>query len=213
MVSEASLRWIAELSAERGLPVQIHLAETEAEVEECVAEHGLRPAAYLDRLGMLSERTVLAHGVWLDQAELELIAARGATVVTNPAANMKLAVGGVFPYPAARAAGVAVGLGTDGAGSNDSLDLLADLKLLALAQKHAAADPTAIAAAEAWAIATGARAPLLARRRAALRRRHRPTSCCSTAARPSWRSASSPPTSSTPPPARSSTPPSSPAGC
>jgi 5-methylthioadenosine/S-adenosylhomocysteine deaminase len=158
-VSEASLRWIAELSAERGLPVQIHLAETAREVEECVAAHGLRPAAYLDRLGMLSERAVLAHGVWLDREELELIAARGATIVTNPAANMKLAVGGVFPYPVARAAGVAVGLGSDGAGSNDSLDLLADLKLFALAQKHAAADPTAIAAGEAWEIATGARAP------------------------------------------------------
>ena len=74
---------------------------------------------------------------------------------------MKLAVGGVFPYPAAKAAGVAVGLGTDGAGSNDSLDLLADLKLFALAQKHAAGDPTAIEAAEAWAVATGARAPRL----------------------------------------------------
>ena len=121
----------------------------------------MRPAAYLDGLGMLSERTVLAHGVWLDPEELELIAARGATVVTNPVANMKLAVGGVFPHPAARAAGVAVGLGTDGAGSNDSLDLLADLKTFALAQKHAAADPTAIDAAEAWAVATGARAPLL----------------------------------------------------
>jgi 5-methylthioadenosine/S-adenosylhomocysteine deaminase len=82
-------------------------------------------------------------------------------VVTNPVANMKLAVGGVFPYPAARSAGVAVGLGSDGAGSNDSLDLLADLKTFALAQKHAAADPTAIAAAEAWEVATGARAPLL----------------------------------------------------
>jgi 5-methylthioadenosine/S-adenosylhomocysteine deaminase len=74
---------------------------------------------------------------------------------------MKLAVGGVFPYPAAREAGVAVGLGSDVAGSNDSLDLLADLKLFALAQKHAAGDPTAIAAGEAWAVATGARAPLL----------------------------------------------------
>ena len=82
-------------------------------------------------------------------------------MVTNPVANMKLAVGGVFPYPAARAAGVAVGLGTDGAGSNDSLDLLADLKTFALIQKHAAGDPTAIDAAEAWAVATGARAPLL----------------------------------------------------
>jgi 5-methylthioadenosine/S-adenosylhomocysteine deaminase len=160
-VSEESLRWIGELSAERELPVQIHLSETEKEVQDCIAEHGCRPAVYLDRLGFLSERTILAHGVWLDPDELALIAERGATVVSNPAANMKLAVGGVFPYPAARAAGVAVGLGTDGAGSNDSLDLLADLKLFALAQKHAAADPTAVDAGEAWAIATGARAPLL----------------------------------------------------
>lgn len=160
-VSEESLRWIGELSAERDLPVQIHLSETEQEVQDCIAAHGCRPAAYLDRLGFLSERTILAHGVWLDPDELALIAERGATVVANPAANMKLAVGGVLPYPAARAAGVSVGLGTDGAGSNDSLDLLADLKLFALTQKHAAGDPTAIDAAEAWAVATGARAPLL----------------------------------------------------
>jgi 5-methylthioadenosine/S-adenosylhomocysteine deaminase len=160
-VSEESLRWIGELSAERDLPVQIHLSETEQEVQECLAAHGERPAFYLDRLGLLSERTVLAHGVWLDPDELALVAERGATVVTNPVANMKLAVGGVFPHPAARAAGVAVGLGTDGAGSNDSLDLFADLKTFALAQKHAAGDPTAIDAAEAWAVATGARAPRL----------------------------------------------------
>jgi 5-methylthioadenosine/S-adenosylhomocysteine deaminase len=160
-VSEESLRWIGELSAERDLPVQIHLSETEQEVQECLAAHGERPAFYLDRLGLLSERTVLAHGVWLDPDELALVAERGATVVTNPVANMKLAVGGVFPHPAARAAGVAVGLGTDGAGSNDSLDLFADLKTFALAQKHAAGDPPAIDAAEAWAVATGARAPRL----------------------------------------------------
>jgi 5-methylthioadenosine/S-adenosylhomocysteine deaminase len=160
-VSEEALRWIGELSAERGLPVQIHLSETEKEVQDCIAEHGERPAHYLDRLGLLGERTILAHGVWLDPEELALVAERGATVVSNPVANMKLAVGGVFPYPAAKAAGVAVGLGTDGAGSNDSLDLLADLKLFALTQKHAAGDPTAIDAAEAWAVAAGARAPLL----------------------------------------------------
>jgi 5-methylthioadenosine/S-adenosylhomocysteine deaminase len=160
-VSEPSLRWIAELAAERELPVQIHLSETREEVEACLAEHGERPAPYLDRLGLLGPRTVLAHGVWLDQAELALIAERGATVVTNPAANMKLAVGGAFPFPAARAAGVAVGLGTDGAGSNDSLDLLADLKLFALVQKHAAADPAAISVAQAWEVASGAAAPLL----------------------------------------------------
>jgi 5-methylthioadenosine/S-adenosylhomocysteine deaminase len=161
-VSEGLLRWAAETAIERGLAFQIHLSETEREVSECLAAHGQRPAAYLDRLGALGERTVLAHGVWLDEAELETIAARGATVVANPAANMKLAVGGVLPYPAARRAGIAVGLGTDGAGSNDSLDLLADLKLFALSQRHAAGDPTVVPSAEALEIATGARAPLLA---------------------------------------------------
>jgi 5-methylthioadenosine/S-adenosylhomocysteine deaminase len=160
-VSEALLRWTVETAEERGLPVHIHLSETEAEVGECIERHGVRPAAYLDRLGLLGERTVLAHGVWLDQEELELIAARGATVVANPVANMKLAVGGIMPYPAARRAGVEVGLGTDGAGSNDSLDLLSDLKLFALGQRHASGDPTVIAAGEALALACGADAPLL----------------------------------------------------
>ncbi len=161
MVSEELLRWTGELATERGAAVHIHLSETEQEVTDCVAEHGQRPAAYLDRLGLLNERTVLAHGVWFDREELELIAERGCTVVSNPVANLKLAVGGVFPYPAARQAGVKVGLGTDGAGSNDSLDLLSDLKTFALMQRHAAGDPTVLPAEEAWRIATGACAPPL----------------------------------------------------
>lgn len=160
-VGEAGLRWVAETASERGVPIQIHLSETEAEVEDCVREHGLRPAHYLDRLGVLGPRTVLAHGVWLDRSELEVIAERGATVVTNPVANLKLAVGGVFPYPAARDAGVAVGLGTDGPGSNNSLDLLADLKTFALLQRNEAGDPAALTAQEAWEVAIGRRAPLL----------------------------------------------------
>jgi 5-methylthioadenosine/S-adenosylhomocysteine deaminase len=161
IAGEKLLRWTAEVAAERRLTVQIHLSETEREVEDCLALHDARPAHYLDRLGLLGERTVLSHGVWLDRSELELIAERGCTVVTNPVANMKLAVGGVFPYPAAREAGVAVGLGTDGAGSNDSLDLLADLKVFALAQRHAARDATAVSSREALGIATGEAAPLL----------------------------------------------------
>lgn len=161
-VSEALLRWAAERAEERELPIQIHLSETEQEVEECLAKHGARPAHYLDRLGMLGEHTVIAHGVWLDQAELALIAERGCTVVANPVANMKLAVGGVFPYSAARKAGVAVGLGTDGPGSNDSLDLLSDLKVFALSQRHTSGDPTVLPASEAWSVATGTCAPLLA---------------------------------------------------
>jgi 5-methylthioadenosine/S-adenosylhomocysteine deaminase len=160
-VGEDSLRWVASQAAERDLPVQIHLSETEREVADCVEAHGVRPARYLDGLGLLGPNTVLAHGVWLDESELELVAARGATVVTNPVANMKLAVGGPFPFAAARQHGVRLGLGTDGPGSNNSLDLIADAKHLALIQKHAAGDPAAVTATEAWRIATGCGSPLL----------------------------------------------------
>jgi 5-methylthioadenosine/S-adenosylhomocysteine deaminase len=160
-VSEGALRWIGEASAERDLPINIHLSETEDEVVRCVADHGVRPAEYLDRVGALGPRTVLAHGVWLDESELALVAERGATVVTNPVANLKLAVGRVFPYRAMRRHAIPVGLGTDGAGSNNSLDLLQDLKVLALLQKNEARDPAVLPADEAWRIATGGAAPLL----------------------------------------------------
>jgi 5-methylthioadenosine/S-adenosylhomocysteine deaminase len=160
-LSERSLRWVSERSAELGVPVQIHLSETEDEVANCVEQHNERPAFYLDRVGMLGPRTVLAHGCWLDRAELELIADRGATVVTNPVANLKLAVGRVFPYAGARQVGVEVGLGTDGPGSNNSLDLLSDAKTFALLQKNEARDPAAVTATESLAIATGRRSGLL----------------------------------------------------
>jgi 5-methylthioadenosine/S-adenosylhomocysteine deaminase len=160
-VSAETLRWIAELAAERELPLHIHLSETEQEVADCLEAHGKPPAAYLDELGFLGERTVLAHGVWLDEEELELIAERGATVVANPAANMKLAVGGVLPYPQAAKAGVALGLGTDGVSSNSNLDSFEEVKLLALSQKHASGDPSTLPATEALAIARGLRSPAL----------------------------------------------------
>ena len=160
-VSEKSLHWIAELSAERGVPVHIHLSETEGEVHDCVAAHGVRPAQYLDRVGLLTPQTLLAHGVWLDDDELALVGERGASVVTNPVSNLKLAVGGVFPYAKARDHGIPVALGTDGAASNNALDLFQDVKHLALIQKHATRDPAAMPATEAWAVATGQRAPLL----------------------------------------------------
>jgi 5-methylthioadenosine/S-adenosylhomocysteine deaminase len=160
-LSERSLRWVAERATELGLPVQIHLSETEDEVKQCVAERGERPAFYLDRCGLLGPNVVLAHGCWLDRSELELIAERGATVVSNPVANLKLAVGRVFPYVDARAAGIEVGLGTDGPGSNNSLDLLADAKTFALLQKNEARDPAAVTAEEVLDIATGQRSGLL----------------------------------------------------
>ena len=160
-VSPETLTWLAEVSADRGVPIHIHCSETEHEVAECRATHGVSPVGLLDRCGALGPRTILAHAVWCDADDLALIAERGATVVTNPVSNMKLAVGAAFPAAAARAAGVPIGLGTDGAASNNSLDLLADAKVLSLLQKHAAGDAAAMPATEAWAIATGAQAPLL----------------------------------------------------
>lgn len=155
-VSRESLEWIAEVAGSRGLGIQIHLSETEEEVADCLEANGMRPAHYLDELGLLGPRTMLAHGVWLDQSELELIAERGATVVSNPAANMKLAVG-AFPYREAAAAGVPLALGTDSVSSNNNLDMLEEVKLLALLAKHDAADPAVLPASEALAIARGQR--------------------------------------------------------
>jgi len=160
-VGPDSLRWVSERAKERGATIQIHLSETRKEVEDCVAEHGVRPAFHLDRAGMLGPDTILAHGVWLDEAELELIAERGATVVTNPVANLKLAVGGLFPYLAARERGVAMGIGTDGPGSNNSLDLLSDLKTFALLQKNAAFDAAAVDAPETLRLGRGEASELL----------------------------------------------------
>jgi 5-methylthioadenosine/S-adenosylhomocysteine deaminase len=126
-----------------------------------VAAHGLRPVELLDRVGLLSPRTLLAHAVWLNDDERELIARSGATVVSNPVANLKLAVGRIFDLAAATRHGLDIGLGTDGAGSNNSLDLLADAKHFALGQKLLTRDAAAGTAAETIAIARGERAPLL----------------------------------------------------
>jgi len=154
-VSAESLSFVGELAAEQDLIVHTHLSETRGEVDQWLETHAERPAFSADALGLLGPRTVLAHGCHLDRAELELIAERGATVVTNPVSNMKLAGGDMFPYPLARSLGVPVGLGTDGAASNNSLDLLADMKVFALVQKHTAGDPTVAPAAEVLALAQG----------------------------------------------------------
>ena len=97
----------------------------------------------------------------MEEVELELVAARGATVVTNPVSNLKLAGGRIFPYATVRRAGIPVGLGTDGASSNNGLDLFQDVKVLSLLQKHDQDDPRALPADEAWQVVTGGLAPTL----------------------------------------------------
>ncbi|HIJ85546.1 MAG: amidohydrolase [Magnetococcales bacterium] len=160
-VSPENLRWCAQFAEKHELSLHIHLSETRGEVNECLNRYGVRPAFHLDNLGFLQERTLLAHGVFLDDAELDLIARRGATLITNPTSNLKLAVGGVFPHARAAVRGIPVGLGSDGAASNNSLDLFQEMKTLALIQKHAQGDPTAMPAALALDLAMGRHAPIL----------------------------------------------------
>jgi 5-methylthioadenosine/S-adenosylhomocysteine deaminase len=152
------LEWLGGLARDHDVPLHIHLSETQEEVERCLEEHGCRPAQLLDRLGLVGPRLVAVHGQYLDREELELLGEAGATLVTNPTANLKLATGGIFPYREARRAGVRVCLGTDGAASNNSLDLLEEMKFAALLQKHRERDATVLPAAEALAMATTAAA-------------------------------------------------------
>ncbi len=153
-VSPDNLEWLGGLARERDLLLHTHLSETRTEVEQCVDRHGVRPAHLLDRVGLVGPNLIAAHGVYLNAEEMGVLGDAGATVVTNPTANLKLAVGGIFDYDAARAAGVRVVLGTDGPGSNNNLDLLEEMKIAALVQKHRTLDATSLPAHEALALAT-----------------------------------------------------------
>lgn len=159
-VSQESLKALKQLSDETGYLLHMHLSETQKEVEECKAETGRSPARYLEDLGFLSDRCVMAHGVWLDSMEIASLARTGANVVHNPVSNMKLAVGRAMPYAELRRAGVPVSLGTDGAASNNNLDMFQTLKFTALLHKFASNDQTAAPAKEIWDMGTigGARA-------------------------------------------------------
>ncbi len=153
-VSEDSLHKFRDLADKKGYRIHMHLSETKREVDDCVAQHAMRPAQYLDKLGILAKDVILAHGCWLDPSEIEILAHTGTKVAHCPTSNMKLATGQAMPYAAMKEAGVVMGLGTDGAGSNNNLDLFEAMKLAALFQKHAHRDPTVMPAHEAWQLAT-----------------------------------------------------------
>ncbi|MCE5244250.1 MAG: amidohydrolase [Syntrophobacteraceae bacterium] len=138
--SAETMRWVKDLCRERGILFQIHLSETAGEVEELTARHGMSPAFLLDRLGILDPGTLCAHANWLDTSEIALLARRGAGVAHNPESNMKLAAG-VAPVPEMLAAGVNVGLGTDGCASNNDLDLFGEMDRAAKLHKAFRRDP------------------------------------------------------------------------
>ena len=139
--------------------VIIHLAETSDEAQNSQKQHKMSPTRYLESLNFWGPRTLAAHSVWLDDADIQILAKRKVGVSHNPESNMKLA-SGTAKVPAMRAASINVGLGTDGAASNNDLDMFEAMRQAALLQKHATGDPRALPAKDALAMATieGARA-------------------------------------------------------
>jgi 5-methylthioadenosine/S-adenosylhomocysteine deaminase len=148
-----------ELAAELDVPLLIHLAESMHEIEAIEAQTGKTSIAYLEELGLLDSRLLAAHVIWPTADEIELLAARGVGVAHCPQSNMKIAAG-VAPVPAMLEAGVALGLGTDGAASNNDLDLWGEIDSAAKLHKVVSGDPTVVNAREALRMATieGARA-------------------------------------------------------
>lgn len=135
-------------------PVQTHCSETRTEVHDVEADHGRRPVAQLDEHGLLAEGTVLAHCGWITKGEARAIGEAGAGVVHCPTANMKLATGGYTPVPELEEAGAPVALGTDGPGSNNTLDMLDTVKDAALVHKHHRWDATVLPAQRVLDMAT-----------------------------------------------------------
>jgi 5-methylthioadenosine/S-adenosylhomocysteine deaminase len=154
-VSEKSLRWCKEFADEHGLMIHIHLSETQKEVADCIAKHGMRPADYLDSIGFLGPNVAAAHCIWLEKSEMNLLAERGVKALHCPSSNMKLA-SGKFRFTDAVNAGMQVAIGTDGSASNNCLDMGSEIKMAALLEKHFTGNTTVLNAQTAWHAGTRA---------------------------------------------------------
>ncbi len=152
-VSREGLEWSAEYAREKGLRLHIHISETEKEVKDSMEQHGMSPVKYLDSIGFLGNDVIGAHSVWLSDEDLNIYAKRGVWPSHNPSSNMKLAVGKAMPYSEMRKRGIKPTLGTDGAASNNNLDMMEEMKTAALLQKLSE-DPTALPANEAIRMVT-----------------------------------------------------------
>ena len=154
-VGAERLHRVLDAARRLGAGLHTHLAETRAEVERVRAEHGLTPIAYWESLGAFDdiEPIIAAHCVQLTDGDIAILARADVGVSHNPGANLKLAAG-VAPVPRMLAAGVRVGIGTDGPASNNNLDVLEEVRLAALIHKGVSGDPTAIPALQALQMAT-----------------------------------------------------------
>ncbi|MDX6614805.1 MAG: 5-methylthioadenosine/S-adenosylhomocysteine deaminase, partial [Blastocatellia bacterium] len=158
-VSEAHLKAVRALSDRTGAPIVTHISETKFEVDESLKAKGASPIDYLNRIGFLGNRVIAAHVVWPSDEEIGLLKRSGVGVVHNPQSNMKLA-SGVAPVPAMLKQDLALGLGTDGAASNNDLSMWEEMDTAAKLHKVFSKDPKVVTAEQAFEMATirGARA-------------------------------------------------------
>ncbi|MFA5165698.1 MAG: amidohydrolase [Candidatus Paceibacterota bacterium] len=153
-VGAEELKWCAQFAQKEKILLHTHLSETNTEVEDCLKQNNKRPVQYLDSLGLLGGQSILAHSVYLDKKEKEILGQRGCTVINNQSSNFKLAVGEIMDISGLKGAGANITIGTDGASSNNNLDMMQEMKISALAQKHKQKDATAYPAKEVLQAAT-----------------------------------------------------------
>ena len=152
-VTDATLERVATYAAELDIPVHIHLHETLEEIRDSLSLHHVRPIERLQRIGLLGPGLIAVHAVHLETGEIASLAQHGCSVAHCPSSNLKLA-SGIAPIATMRSQGINVGLGSDGAASNNRLDLLNEMRLAALLAKGASGDPTAVPAHAALHMAT-----------------------------------------------------------
>jgi 5-methylthioadenosine/S-adenosylhomocysteine deaminase len=159
-VTDAIFERIATLAAQLDLPIHVHVHETADEIQESLSRHGVRPLERLRRLGLLAPNLIAAHAVHLTPVEIDLLAGHGCHVAHCPTSNMKMA-SGIAPLAALLASNVGVGLGSDGAASNNRLDLFGEMRQASLLAKVASRDATAVGAHNSLRMATLAGATAL----------------------------------------------------
>ena len=156
-VSEKGLRRCADACKDLGVPMHIHMSETQKEVDDCLREHGCRPWEWLDKLGILDKlgrNIIAAHCLHLSENEIKLIGDHKITTVHCPNSNLKLGSGYRFPMLELLDAGAHVTLGTDGSASSNNLDMIEVMKTAALLQKGWRGDPTVVPAKQILSLAT-----------------------------------------------------------
>lgn len=151
-----------ELAGKYNIPIHIHMSETQAEIKQIQEQYGKRPFKYIEDTGLFDFPAIAAHCVWLDDEDIAIMKKHNISAIHNPGSNMKLA-SGVSPVPRLIKEGVNVALGTDGASSNNNLDMLEEVRLAAMLHKVNELDPLAVPAKEALKLGTenGAKALLL----------------------------------------------------